>query len=250
MLLIITEYTDEAGVRNLEREIGRIFRKIARKIAENEKGHFRITRQNLHNYLGPPKFIPEFEQDENEIGITTGLAWTYTGGEPLYVEATVLRGKGDIQLTGQLGDVMQESAKAAMTYARANQKRFKLKSTFFDNNDFHIHVPSGGVPKDGPSAGIAIATSIISLLTKRPVKRDVAMTGEITLRGRVLPVGGIKEKAIGGLRARVKTIIIPKKNQKDLVEVPAMARRKIKFVLVSHMDEIIDIALEKTFTHS
>jgi len=250
LLLIITEYTDEAGVRNLEREIGRIFRKIARKIAENEKGHFRITRQNLHNYLGPPKFIPEFEQDENEIGITTGLAWTYTGGEPLYVEATVLRGKGEIQLTGQLGDVMQESAKAAMTYARANQKRFKLKSTFFDHNDFHIHVPSGGVPKDGPSAGIAIATSIISLLTKRPVKRDVAMTGEITLRGRVLPVGGIKEKAIGGLRARVKTIIIPKKNQKDLVEVPAMARRKIKFVLVSHMDEIIDIALEKTFTHS
>jgi ATP-dependent Lon protease len=244
LLLIITEYTDEAGVRNLEREIGRIFRKIARKIAENKTGHFQISRQNLHKYLGPPKYIPEFEQDQNEIGVTTGLAWTYTGGEPLYVEATVVYGKGEIQLTGQLGDVMQESAKAAMTYARANYKRFKVKRTFFEQHDFHIHVPSGGVPKDGPSAGIAIATSIISILTKRPVKRDIAMTGEISLRGRVLPVGGLKEKAIGGLRAGVKTIIIPKKNQKDLMEISPQARRKLKFELVSHMDEIIDIALE------
>jgi ATP-dependent Lon protease len=243
--LIITEYTDEAGVRNLEREIGQIFRKIARKIAENENGHFRITRQNIHTYLGPPKYISEFEQEQNEVGVTTGLAWTYTGGEPLYVEASVVYGKGEIQLTGQLGDVMQESAKAAMTYARANYKRFKLKRTFFEHNDFHIHVPSGGVPKDGPSAGIAIATSIISILTQRPVKRDIAMTGEISLRGRVLPVGGLKEKAIGGLRAGVTTIIIPKKNQKDLTEISAEAKQKLKFVLVSHMDEIIDIALEK-----
>jgi len=244
LLHIIDEYTDEAGVRNLEREIGRIFRKIARKIAENENGHFRISRQNLHTYLGPPKFISEFEQDQNEIGVTTGLAWTYTGGEPLYVEATIVYGKGEIQLTGQLGEVMQESARAAMTYARANYKRFKVKRTFFEKHDFHIHVPSGGVPKDGPSAGIAMATSIISIMTKRPVKRDIAMTGEISLRGRVLPVGGLKEKAIGGLRAGVKTIIIPKKNQKDLVEISAQAKKKLKFVLVSHMDEIIDIALE------
>jgi ATP-dependent Lon protease len=243
LLQMITEYTDEAGVRNLEREIGRIFRKIARKIAENKTGHFQITRQNLHKYLGPPKYIPEFEQDQNEIGVTTGLAWTYTGGEPLYIEATVVHGKGEIQLTGQLGDVMQESAKAAMTYARANYKRFKVKRTFFEQHDFHIHVPSGGVPKDGPSAGIAIATSIISILTKRPVKRDIAMTGEISLRGRVLPVGGLKEKAIGGLRAGVKTIIMPKKNQKDLMEISAQARKKLKFVMVSHMDEIVDLAL-------
>jgi len=245
LMLIITEYTDEAGVRNLEREIGRIFRKIARKIAENENGHFRITCQNIHKYLGPPKFIPELEQEQNEIGVTTGLAWTYTGGEPLYVEATVVYGKGEIQLTGQLGDVMQESARAAMTYARANYQRFKVKRKFFEQHDFHIHVPSGGVPKDGPSAGIAIATSIISILTKRAVRRDIAMTGEISLRGRVLPVGGLKEKAIGGLRAGVKTIIIPKKNQKDLVEISDQVRRKLKFVLVSHMDEVVDLALEK-----
>jgi len=244
LMLMMTEYTDEAGVRNLEREIGRIFRKIARKIAENKNGHFRITRQNIHTYLGPPKYISEFEQDHNEIGVTTGLAWTYTGGEPLYVEASVVHGKGEIEMTGQLGDVMQESAKAAMTYARANFKRYKVKRTFFEHHDFHIHVPAGGVPKDGPSAGIAIATSIISILTKRKVKRDIAMTGEISLRGRVLPVGGLKEKAIGGLRAGVKTIILPKKNQKDLAEISIQAKQKLKFVLVSHMDEVIDLVLE------
>ncbi|MBF0451617.1 MAG: endopeptidase La [Candidatus Magnetomorum sp.] len=244
LLLMITEYTYEAGVRNLEREIGAVFRKIARKIAENQRGHFKVTRKNLHTYLGPPKYLPEFEQEENEIGISTGLAWTQAGGEPLYVEAAAVYGKGDIQLTGQLGDIMQESAKAAVTYARANYKKFKTKRAFFEHNDLHIHVPSGAVPKDGPSAGVAIAVSVISLLTQRPVKKDVAMTGEISLRGRVLPIGGLKEKAIGALRAGIKTIIIPKKNQKDLVEIPVQAKRKLKFVLVSHMDEVIDVALQ------
>ena len=245
LLLMITEYTYEAGVRNLEREIGSVFRKIARKIAENQKGHFKVTRQNLHKYLGPPKYIPEFELEENDIGISTGLAWTQAGGEPLYVEAAAVYGKGEVQLTGQLGDVMQESAKAAVTYARTNYKKFKTKRTFFENHDLHIHVPSGAVPKDGPSAGTAIAIAVISLLTKRPVRNDVAMTGEISLRGRVLPIGGLKEKAIGALRAGIKTVIIPKKNKKDMVEIPVQAKRKLKFILVSHVDEIIDVALQK-----
>ncbi|KPA17195.1 lon protease Lon [Candidatus Magnetomorum sp. HK-1] len=244
LLLMIKEYTYEAGVRNLEREISMVFRKIARKIAENKSGHFKVSRQNLHKYLGPPKYLPEFEQEESEIGITTGLAWTQAGGEPLYVEATAVYGKGEIQLTGQLGDIMQESAKAALTFARSNYKRFKTKRSFFEHHDIHIHVPSGAVPKDGPSAGIAIAISIISLLTQRPVKKDVAMTGEISLRGRILPIGGLKEKAIGALRAGIKTIIIPKKNEKDMVDIPINARKKLKFVLVSHMDEIIDVALK------
>ena len=244
LLLIIKEYTFEAGVRNLEREISMVFRKIARKIAENEHGHFKVTIQNLHKYLGPPKYLPEFEQEENEIGITTGLAWTEAGGEPLYVEATAVHGKGEIQLTGQLGDIMQESAKAALTYARSNYKKFKIKRTFFEQHDIHIHVPSGAVPKDGPSAGIAIAISIISLLTQRPVIKDVAMTGEISLRGRILPIGGLKEKSIGALRAGIKTIIIPKKNKKDLVDIPTKAKRQLKFVLASNMDEIIEVALQ------
>jgi len=243
LLLMISEYTYEAGVRNLEREIGAVFRKIARKIAENQSGLFKITRQNLHKYLGPPKFIPEFEQEENAIGISTGLSWTLAGGEPLYIETTFVYGKGEIQLTGQLGDVMQESAKAAVTYARSHYKLFKSKRNFFDNHDIHIHVPSGAVPKDGPSAGIAIAIAVISLLTHRPVKKDVAMTGEISLRGRVLPIGGLKEKTLGALRSGIKTVIIPKKNKKDMVDIPAQAKRKLNFVLVSHMDEVIDVAL-------
>ena len=242
---LIREYTSEAGLRNLEREIGNICRKVARKIAEGEKRLFHITKGNLQKYMGVPKYFPEMDQEDSQVGLSTGLAWTQAGGEALYVEASLIRGKGDLIVTGQLGDVMQESARAAVTYARANLSSYKIKENFFENHDVHIHVPAGAIPKDGPSAGIAMATALISTLTNRPVCKDVAMTGEITLRGRVLPVGGLKEKSLGALRAGIHTIILPEKNKKDLTEIPANVRRKIKFVLVSNMDEVISISIEK-----
>jgi ATP-dependent Lon protease len=242
---LIREYTSEAGLRNLEREIGNICRKVARKIAEGEKRPFHITKGNLQKYMGVPKYLPEMDQENSQVGLSTGLAWTQAGGEVLYVEASLIRGKGDLIVTGQLGDVMQESARAAVTYARANLSSYKIKENLFENHDVHIHVPAGAIPKDGPSAGIAMATALISTLTNRPVCKDVAMTGEITLRGRVLPVGGLKEKSLGALRAGIHTIILPEKNKKDLTEIPANVRRKIKFVLVSNMDEVISISIEK-----
>jgi ATP-dependent Lon protease len=179
------------------------------------------------------------------VGLATGLAWTQVGGEVLYVEVSLFGGKGELIVTGQLGEVMQESARAAMTYARANLRAFKVKETVLDNLDVHIHVPAGAIPKDGPSAGIAMATALISALTRRPVAKDVAMTGEITLRGRVLPIGGLKEKALGGLRAGIRTIVMPEKNRKDLSELPANVKRKIKFVPVAHMDQVLAVALEE-----
>ncbi len=243
LLQIIQEYTAEAGVRNLERELGAICRKVARRIAEKEKGLFKITKGNLSHYLGPPKFMPEMDQEESQVGLSTGLAWTSVGGEVLYVEASLLDGKGDLIITGQLGEVMQESARAAVTYARSHRKDFGIKKNFFENLDIHIHVPAGAIPKDGPSAGIAMATALISAITKRPVNTDVAMTGEITLRGRVLPIGGLREKAIGALRAGIKTIIIPEKNKKELVEIPKNVKRKIKFIPVTNIDEVVAIAI-------
>jgi len=242
---IINEYTLEAGLRNLERTIGRICRKIARKIAEGKKGKFNITRQNLHKYLGPPVFIPELDKEASQVGLSTGLAWTPSGGEPLYIEAALIGGKGELIVTGQLGDVMQESARAALSYTRANLKKFKIKENLLENVDIHIHVPAGATPKDGPSAGIAIATALISVLTNTPVNKDVAMTGEITLRGRVLPIGGLKEKTLGALRAGIQTVILPEKNKRDLVKIPANVRRKLRFVTVNNMDEVIPLALEK-----
>ncbi len=242
---IINEYTLEAGLRNLERTIGRICRKIARKIAEGKKGKFNITRQNLHKYLGPPVFIPELDKEASQVGLSTGLAWTPSGGEPLYIEAALIGGKGELIVTGQLGDVMQESARAALSYTRANLKKFKIKESLLENVDIHIHVPAGATPKDGPSAGIAIATALISVLTNTPVNKDVAMTGEITLRGRVLPIGGLKEKTLGALRAGIQTVILPEKNKRDLVKIPANVRRKLRFVTVNNMDEVIPLALEK-----
>jgi len=241
---IIAEYTSEAGLRNLEREIGTICRKIARKIAEGEKGPFNISKGNLQKYLGVEKFIPEMDQEESQVGLSTGLAWTQVGGEVLYVEATLISGKGELIITGQLGDVMQESARAAVSYARANLALFGLKENFFENTDVHIHVPAGAIPKDGPSAGIAMASALISVLINKPVNKYVAMTGEITLRGRILPIGGLKEKALGALRAGIKTIIIPEKNKKDLAEIPANVKRKIKFIPVSQMKEVLQIAVE------
>ncbi|MGD9210585.1 MAG: magnesium chelatase domain-containing protein, partial [Desulfobacteraceae bacterium] len=243
--LIITEYTSEAGLRNLEREIGALCRKVARKIAEGgSKGQFSITRNNLAKYLGVPKYYPEMDKEESQIGLSTGLAWTQVGGEVLYVEATLIMGKGDLIVTGQLGEVMQESARAAVSYARANLGLLGIKENIFETIDVHIHVPAGAIPKDGPSAGIAMATALISALCNRPVKNNVAMTGEITLRGRVLPIGGLREKSMGALRAGIQTVIMPMKNRKDLAEIPKNVRRKLKFIPVSNMDEILEIALE------
>jgi len=245
MSQIITEYTAEAGLRNLEREIGTICRTAARQIAENRKKKFRVTRGNLHTFLGVAKYIPEMDQDKSQVGLATGLAWTQIGGEVLYVEASLIGGKGELIVTGQLGDVMQESARAALTYARADLAALGVKKKDFDSLDIHIHVPAGAIPKDGPSAGIAMATALISALSNRPVRNDVAMTGEVTLRGRVLPIGGLKEKALGALRGGIRKIIFPEKNKKDLAEIPKNIRRKIEFIAVTSMREVLDKALVK-----
>jgi len=241
---IITEYTSEAGLRNLEREIGALFRKVARKIAEGDKGRFRITKNNLQHYLGVAKYYPEMDQEKSQVGLSTGLAWTQAGGDVLYVEASLIDGKGELIITGQIGDVMQESARAALSYARASLSLLGVKENVFENKDIHIHVPAGAIPKDGPSAGIAMATALISVLVNKPVNKDVAMTGEITLRGRVLPVGGLKEKALGAIRGGIRTIIIPEKNKKDLAEIPLHIKRKIEFVPVKNMDEVLSLAIE------
>jgi ATP-dependent Lon protease len=240
---MINEYTSEAGVRNLEREIASICRKVARKIAEGHKGSIVITRGNLEKYLGVPKFYPEMDQEASQVGLSTGLAWTQAGGEVLYVEASLIRGKGELIVTGQIGEVMQESARAALSYARSYFDKIGIQPATFENLDIHIHVPAGAIPKDGPSAGIAMATALISAVSQRPVDSEVAMTGEITLRGRVLPIGGLKEKALGALRSGIKTVIIPAKNKKELAELPAVIKRKLKFVPVMNMDEVLDQTL-------
>jgi len=242
---IISEYTSEAGLRNLEREIGSLCRKVARKIAEGNKGPFRITKNNLQSYLGVSKYFPEMDQENSQVGLSTGLAWTQAGGEVLYVEASLIDGKGELIVTGQIGEVMQESARAALSYARANLVSFGIKKNILENKDIHIHVPAGAIPKDGPSAGIAMATALISILINKPVNKDVAMTGEITLRGRVLPIGGLKEKALGALRAGIRTIIIPEKNKKDLAEIPMNVKRKINFVPAKNMETVISLAIDK-----
>jgi ATP-dependent Lon protease len=249
VLRVIAEYTKEAGLRNLERELASICRKVARKVAEGKIELTRISRANIHSFLGAPKFLPEAEQESHEIGVATGLAWTSTGGEILYVEASLSRGRGNLTLTGQLGDVMKESAQAAVSYARAHARKLGIEDDFYQKLDIHIHVPAGAIPKDGPSAGITMATALISALTRRPVSRDVAMTGEITLRGRVLPIGGLKEKSLAAFRAGMKSIIIPERNQKDLDEVPKVLRRKLQWIVVKNMSEVLKAALmerEKT----
>ena len=242
---MINEYTLEAGLRNFEREIGTLCRKVARKIAEGKKGPFVINRGGLQKYLGVAKYYPEMDQEPSQVGLSTGLAWTQAGGEALYVEASLIKGKGELIITGQVGEVMQESARAALSYARAYLDTQGVKASIFENLDIHIHVPAGAIPKDGPSAGTAMATALISAVTQRPVDKDVAMTGEITLRGRVLPIGGLKEKALGALRAGIKTVLIPAKNEKELVEIPVVIKRKLKFVPVWNMDEVISVALLK-----
>ena len=241
---IISEYTREAGLRNLEREIASLCRKVARKVAEGRKSTTTIGADAVHEYLGVPKFLPEDEQEADEIGVATGLAWTPVGGEILYIESTIMKGKGQLTLTGHLGDVMKESAQAALSYARSRSKELHIDSDFKEQ-DIHIHVPSGGIPKDGPSAGITMASSLISALVKKPVRKDLAMTGEITLRGRVLPVGGIKEKCLAALRANIHTVIIPNRNKKDLEEIPKDIRKELTFIPVKHMDEVLDVIFRK-----
>jgi ATP-dependent Lon protease len=240
---VVSEYTLEAGLRNLEREIATICRKVARKVAEGQKGPFRITSGNIHTFLGVPKFLDELEQEFHEVGVATGLAWTEAGGEVLYVEASTMKGKGELTLTGQLGEVMQESARAALSYARSHAKALGIDPNFYQDTDIHIHVPSGAVPKDGPSAGVTMVTAIVSALSGRAVSRDIAMTGEISLRGRILPVGGLKEKALAALRANVHKVVLPEKNQKDLTEIPKNIKRRLSFLPVSHMDQVLKYVL-------
>ncbi len=241
---VIRFYTREAGLRNLEREIGSICRKVAKQIAEGNPGPFRITARGVTRYLGSPKFHPETEALKNEeTGVAIGLAWTPTGGEIIHVEATVLPGKGKLHLTGQLGDVMKESAMAAVDYIRSRAHQLGIPQDFYYQHDFHIHVPAGAIPKDGPSAGITIATSLVSALTCTPTKKDVAMTGEITLTGRVLPIGGLREKALAAKRAGIAKVIIPQKNLGDLTDMPKEVKKSVIFIPVAHMDQVIELAL-------
>jgi ATP-dependent Lon protease len=243
VLDVINQYTQEAGLRNLEREIAKICRKVARRLAEGEQGPFRISRTNLHRYLGVAKIIPEIDQEADEVGVVTGLAWTQFGGEIMKIEAATMAGKGKLMLTGHLGEVMKESAQAALSYTRSRAEQLGLEPDFYETLDIHIHVPAGAIPKDGPSAGVTMATALVSSLCQKPVRRDLAMTGEITLRGNVLPVGGLKEKALAALRAKIHTMVIPAQNRKDLTEIPKNIRRHLQFKPVGHLDEILQIAL-------
>jgi len=245
ILAVIQQYTREAGLRNLEREIGRICRKVARGIAEGEKGPFQITSRNVPKYLGVPVHIPEKEADADEVGVATGLAWTPTGGDILFIEVSLVDGKGGVTITGNLGDVMRESAQAALTYARSRADLLGISKNFHQRHDIHIHVPAGGIQKDGPSAGITIATALVSSLTGIPVRRDVAMTGEVTLRGRVLQIGGLKEKSLAALRGGIAHVIAPELNRKDLEDIPRHEAKQVKFSFVKNIDEVIAIALTK-----
>jgi ATP-dependent Lon protease len=237
------EYTYEAGVRNLERQIASICRKVARRIAEGEAPPSRITVRMLARYLGPPQFIRGLVEEQDGVGIATGVAWTEAGGDLMPVEVVLMPGKGNLLLTGQLGEVLQESAQAALSYTRSRSEDFDIDSEVFDKTDVHIHLPEGAIPKDGPSAGITIATALVSAFTGRAVRHDVGMTGEITLRGRVLPVGGLKEKMLTAYRAGLKTVVIPKRNKKDLVEVPRRVKRGVNVILAEQMDEVLVEAL-------
>jgi len=240
---IIALYTREAGVRNLEREIASVCRKVARKVAEGKEKTTRITSQNIERYLGPPKIFRDQLLHKDRIGVATGVAWTASGGEILFVESIKMKGKGQLSLTGSLGDVMKESAQAALSYARAHPKELGIDMRLFSQNDFHVHIPEGAIPKDGPSAGVTIAASLISVCTNRKVKRDVAMTGEITLRGNVLPVGGVKEKVLAAQRAGVKTMIMPNANKKDLIDIPKKVKSEMEFIFVEEIGEVLTHAL-------
>ncbi|MDD3948492.1 MAG: magnesium chelatase domain-containing protein, partial [Anaerolineaceae bacterium] len=237
--LIIASYTYEAGVRNLERQIGAVLRKIATSKSEGNAIPETIDDQLVSQLLGPVEFFPMTAEAKDEIGVSTAIAWTENGGEIMPVEVLVVAGKGNLQITGQIGEIMQESAQAALSYLKSKQAIFEIPDDFFEETDIHIHVPEGAIPKDGPSAGITLATALISATLGMPVKHDVAMTGEITLRGRVLQIGGIREKVLAAHRSGIKTVIIPSKNEKDLVDVPQPIREGLEIVLVDHMDEVL-----------
>jgi ATP-dependent Lon protease len=245
---IIENYTREAGVRNLEREIASVCRKLARRVVKEGKGYeHAVTSKEISEFLGVPRYRPKDQEKakKSEVGVATGLAWTEVGGEILVTEATLMKGRGKLTLTGKLGDVMQESAQAAMSYIRSRAEQLGIDDEFHKKYDIHIHVPEGAIPKDGPSAGITIATALASLLTKTPVRKEVAMTGEITLRGQVLPIGGVKEKVLAAHRLGITTIILPRDNEKDLSEIPEDIQKALEFRLVENMDEVLSIALEK-----
>jgi ATP-dependent Lon protease len=244
---IIDGYTREAGVRNLEREIGSICRKVAREFAEGSRKSKRTIRaRQVTELLGKRKFQPDVQRRTDEPGVATGLAWTPVGGDVLFVEATAYPGEGKLQVTGQLGDVMKESAAAALSYVKRNAESLDggLPGDWFRSNDLHVHVPAGAIPKDGPSAGITMATALASLVTGRPVRSDTAMTGEITLTGQVLPIGGLKEKALAAQRAGINRLIIPRRNEPDIEDVPEHLRKRMEFVLVDSVDEVLEAALE------
>jgi len=244
LLDIIRNYTREAGVRNLEREISAICRKVARQVAAGSEEATMVTPDKLHQYIGPRRFRYELAEEADEIGVATGLAWTQDGGDVIFVEATPVSGKGNLILTGKLGEVMQESARAALTYARSKAASLGIEENFYENKDVHIHVPAGAIPKDGPSAGITMAVALVSALTKRLVSKEVGMTGEITLRGKVLPVGGIKEKVLAAHRAGIKKVILPKENEKDLEEIPQEIKEELQFIWVEHIDQALEMALK------
>jgi ATP-dependent Lon protease len=246
IMKLITGYTAESGLRNLERELGSICRKVARRVAEGRKNPVLVTETAVTRFLGAPRYLPEEERREDEIGVATGLAWTEVGGEILYIEVSTMKGKGNLTLTGQLGDVMKESAQAALSYARAHAVELGIDPDIFETIDLHVHVPAGAIPKDGPSAGVTMATALISALSGRRVSKDVAMTGEITLRGKVLPIGGLKEKVLAAVQAHIDTIIIPRRNEKDLEDIPRHLRKKVEFVLARTMDEVLAAALKGT----
>jgi ATP-dependent Lon protease len=242
--LVCREYTHEAGVRNLERKIAQVCRKVARRAVEGKLDPVSVTRRNLSRYLGPAPFQNDITIRENEVGVANGLAWTEAGGEVLSLEATVTRGSG-LVLTGQLGDVMKESAQAALSYARSILSDLDVDDAALTRNEVHVHVPAGAIPKDGPSAGVTMATALVSLATGNPVRSDVAMTGEVTLRGHVLPVGGVREKALAALRAGIHRVILPERSMSEIAEIPREIKRKIEFIPVRTMRELLDFALER-----
>jgi ATP-dependent Lon protease len=240
---IVREYTYEAGVRNLEREIGQICRKLTRRLAEKKSIPRTITRPMLAKYLGPPHFNEQLVDKEDQVGIATGIAYTEAGGDIMPIEVTLMPGKGNLTLTGQLGEVMQESVQAAYSFVRSHAGEYNIKPNQFENCDVHVHVPEGAIPKDGPSAGITMATALISAFSNYKVRHDVAMTGEITLRGKVLPIGGLKEKILAAHRAGIHTIIVPSQNRKDMVDVPKKVQRDLHIIFASKMDEVLQTAL-------
>ena len=241
----IRGYTREAGVRNLERKMGEICRKAAREIYEGDKKSIKVTEQNLSKFLGKVKYDSDKKNEQDEIGVVRGLAWTSVGGDTLEIEVNIMPGKGEFKLTGQLGDVMKESAQAGISYIRSVSEEYQISKEFFQENDIHIHIPEGAVPKDGPSAGITMATAVLSAIIKKPVRADVAMTGEITLRGRVLPIGGLKEKILAAKNAGIKTVCIPKKNEKDVEEIATEIKKGLEIIFVEQLSEVLDVALVK-----